>query len=200
MPVSAGSGALVPASGEGSTAVRGWVGAAADGAGMVEAAALGVGTAGPGEEESGKDEAGVGISDADPVTDGVFGAEGLDATGAALGEAAGELTETVGKGAALPGAAPAGPPGAVVQPATPRLKKRQAAVIAVVLFSPRPACMTAPRSCPPVSPTLGRVDGTQHAATVTVRIRVGHAGPSKQQERECPRPAQSGTGAHKAKD
>ena len=182
VPVSAGSGALVPGSGEGSTAARGWVGAAADGAGVVEAAALGAGTAGPVGERAGEDEAGAGISDAGPAADGVPGVEGLDATGAALGEAAGEPTETVGMGAALSRAAPAGPPGAVVQPATPRLKKRQAAVIAVVLLSPRSACMTAPRSCPPVSPTLGRVGGTQHAATVTVRTRVGHAGLSAVQQ------------------
>gem|GEM_PF-5516886 len=38
--------------------------------------------------------------------------------------------------------------GAGVQPSNQSAKPRQAAVIAVVLLVPRPACMTAPRSCP----------------------------------------------------
>ncbi|MDR6988275.1 hypothetical protein J2Y66_002779 [Paenarthrobacter nitroguajacolicus] len=80
-----------------------------------------------------------------------------------------------------------------MQPTTHRLKTRQAAAIAVVLFGPRPACMTARAPVrPPVPPTLGRDGGTQHAATVTVRTRVDHAGaagsPASRRERECPAP------------
>ncbi|WP_419202025.1 hypothetical protein [Paenarthrobacter nitroguajacolicus] len=138
-----GSGVLVPGWGEGSTMGTGWVGAAPEEAGVLGGAVVGAGVG----------AAGAGVAAGTTPTDGVSGTTGAEAEGAGA-EAAGAVlvegtsgvTETVGKGAAPSGAA--GPTGTAVQPATHKPKTRQAAVIAVVLFGPRPACMTAPRSCP----------------------------------------------------
>ncbi len=135
--VAVGSGALVPGWGEGSTTGAVWVGEATGEAGVL-ADGAGVGVA------AGGDAAGT-------ATDGVPGLEGEGAEAAGTeamveGVGAGEATETVGKDPADSG--PEDSVGTVVQPPTHRPKMRQAAVIAVVLFGPRPACMTAPRSCP----------------------------------------------------
>ncbi|GAA3269335.1 hypothetical protein AAU01_23760 [Paenarthrobacter aurescens] len=71
------------------------------------------------------------------------GAAGTDVVGAVLAGGVRGAMETVGK---EPGSEV--PEGAGVQPATHKPKMRQAAVIVVTLCGPRPACMTAPRSCP----------------------------------------------------
>ncbi|GGJ38006.1 hypothetical protein GCM10010052_38850 [Paenarthrobacter histidinolovorans] len=77
---------------------------------------------------------------------GVTAVAGAEATGGVLGAAGGGVgTETVGSGLLVGDVAASG---AAVQPAAHSTKPRQAAVIAVVLLVPRPACMTAPRSCP----------------------------------------------------
>lgn len=135
--VAVGSGALVPGWGEGSTTAAGGVGEAKEEAGVLSDGA-GAGVA------AGGDAAGT-------ATDAVPGLEGAGAEAAgagAMGEAvgAGEVMETMGKGPAAPDSE--GSAGTVVQPAIHRPKMRQAAGIAVVLFGPRPACMTAQRSCP----------------------------------------------------
>ncbi len=184
--VAVGSGALVPGWGEGSTTGTGGVGEATNEAGVL-ADGAGAGVAAWGDA-------------AGTATDGVPGLEGagVEAAGAeAMGEGvvAGEVTETVGRGPAASDSD--GSDGSVVQPATHRPKMRQAAVIAVVLFTPRSACMTAPRSCPPVPPTLGRDGGTQHAVTVTVRTRVGHA-PSKAAGTRMPPPRHQRNGGIEA--
>jgi len=135
--VAVGSGALVPGWGEGSTTGAGGVGEAAAEAGIL-ADCAGAGAA------AGGDAAGT-ATDGVPGLEGA-GAEAAGAEAAGEGVGAGEVTETVGKGPAAWD--PEGSVGTLVQPATHRPKMRQAAVIAVVLFGPRPACMTAPRSCP----------------------------------------------------
>ncbi|MFK0041916.1 hypothetical protein ACIQTW_18950 [Paenarthrobacter sp. NPDC090517] len=132
-----GSGALVPGWGEGSTTAAGWVGEATDEAGVL---ADGAGA----DVAAGGDAAGT-------ATEGVPGLEGAGAEAAGAeatgeGAVAGEVKEIVGRGPAASDSD--GSAGTVVQPVTQRPKMRQAAVIAVVLFTPRPVCMTAPRSCP----------------------------------------------------
>lgn len=175
--VAVGSGALVPGWGEGSTTGTGWVGAG-DGllGGAVDGAGGAAGTATEGVPGLGC--AGAEVPEAD--------AAGVEATGSVLGTAGG-ATETVGNGPAT--SESAGPAGTAVQPATHRPKRRQAAVIAVVLFVPRPACMTARAPVrPPVLPTLGLDGGSQHAVRVTVRTRVGHARHGKAEETRMPPP------------
>jgi hypothetical protein len=110
-----------------------------------------------------------------PSVDGAAG-EPEDSSSAALSS----FTEPDGPAAGTDEAAPGDGkgPGPEVQPASNRLKTRQAAGIAVVLSGLRPARMTAPRSCPSTcSSTVSRCDLRQNAATVTVRTRVDHAAP-----------------------
>ena len=139
MGVGVGSGALVPGRGEGSATFAGWVGAASEDVlegsgvgGAGEGGAAGTATEGmPGLDGGGSGGAGT-------------GGRGVDAArveAAVLGDGARGVTETVGRGSV-------DWEGVGVQPATHRPKTTQAAAIVVVLFDPRPACMTAPRSCP----------------------------------------------------